>query len=337
MNKITIGLDTAKSVFHLVFKNEKGRVLKKKALRRNQLLEFFAQLEPSVVVMESCGASHHWSRELMKLGHEAKMVPPQHVTAFRKGNKNDFNDADAIATVGQREDSRFVPIKSIERQDIQMMHRIRQRYVKEVTALSNQIRGLLSEYGIVTQKGVSTLLNHLPDILEDADNGLTHRSRALFHGLREELSHLKARVEAFDKALVKVAKEESVCQQLMTMPGIGPTIATTLYAAIGLGKDFHSARHLSAWCGIVPRQHSTGGKANLLGISKRGNKYLRTQLINGARSVLSRVKGKEDSVSCWAKKLLERSSFNCACVALANKMLRMAWAMLRNNEEYRYA
>lgn len=336
MNKVTIGLDTAKSIFHAVTKNEKGRVLKKKALRRKKLLEHFAQLEPAVVVMESCGASHHWSRELAKLGHEVKMVPPQHVTAYRKGNKNDFNDADAIAEAGQREDMRFVPLKSIEQQDIQMMHRIRQLHVKNSTALSNQIRGLLSEYGVIVGKGKNKLLAELPEILEDAENGLTARARELFQELKEELSHLEELVKEMDKKLSQVAKEQAACRLLMSMPGIGPTIATALYSAIGMGQGFESARHIGAWCGLVPRQYSTGGKANLLGLSKRGNKYLRTQLINGARAALRHISDKQDPISCWARSLLERSSFNKACVALAHKMLRMAWAMLRSNQEYRY-
>ena len=327
MNKVTVGLDIAKSVFHLVLMNRNGRVLKKKKLKRHQLLNFFAKLEQAIVVMESCATSHYWCREIAALGHETKAIAPQHVVAYRKGNKNDYNDAQAIAEASQRDDMRFVPIKSQEQQDIQLVHRVRERLIAQRTALCNQIRGLIGEYGIVFPKGVSNLTKQLPWVLEDAENGLSLLAREQFQGLFADLQEIQARIKQVDKQINHIAKQSSVCQRLMSMTGIGPVIATVLYASIGQGQMFSSGRHLAAWFGLVPKQHSTGDNPRLLGISKRGNTYLRTQMINGARAALRHIGDKQDTVSKWM-------SFNKACVALANKMVRMAWAMLHYQQDY---
>jgi len=231
---------------------------------------------------------------------------------------------------------RFVPLKYLEQQDIQMVHRIRERLVKNRTALSNQVRGLLAEYGLIVPKGINHLKSNLPGIIEAVDNELSDNARHYFSNLYEELNKLEADIKITDKEVLRICNQHEVCERLSTMNGIGPIIATALFAGIGDGKDFTSGRHLSAWLGLVPRQHSTGGKANLMGISKRGNTYLRTQLINGARSALRHCDNKTDSVSLWAISLKERSNFNNATVALANKMARMAWAMLHHQENYRY-
>ncbi len=334
MNKITVGLDIAKTVFHLVFMNASGRVLKKKKLKRHQVIQYFAQIEPAIVVMESCGSCHYWCRELTKAGHEVKAIAPQYVIPYRKGNKHDYNDATAIAEASQRENMRFVPMKSQEQQDIQLMHRVRERLIAQQTALGNQMRGLLAEYGIVYSKGIATLIKSLPESLEDAENGLSMIARKQFQAMLDDLYEVRKRVKQMDKDIMLLANEMPVCRRLMSMNGIGPTIATALYSAIGQGQGFKSGRHLSAWLGVVPKQHTTGDNPRLLGISKRGNTYLRTQMINGARAALRMVGNKTDKVSQWCQQCLTRMSFNKACVALANKMVRMAWAMLHHQQDY---
>lgn len=336
MNTITIGLDIAKSVFHLVWMNRTGKVLKRKQLSRKQVAEYFANLEISTVVMEACGSTHYWSRVITRCGHEVKAIAPQFITAYRKGNKNDYNDAEAIAEASQRENMRFVPLKSLEQQDIQMLHRIRERLIKNRTALSNQIRGLLAEYGLVMPKGVNHLKAQLPSFLEDATNELSTSTRRYFLRLSEELDELSVQIKSVDREVQVINKQNEVCQRLSTMTGIGPIVATAFYAGIGDGKAFKSGRHVAAWLGLVPKQHSTGGKSVLLGISKRGNTYLRTQLINGARAALRHCENKTDQVSIWARQLKERSNYNNATVALANKMARMAWAMLHHQEDYKF-
>lgn len=334
MSKLTIGLDTAKSVFHLVIKNPTGRVIKKKKLKRQQVLTFFTQQEPAIVALEACGASHYWGRELVRCGHDAKVIAPQHVVPYRKGNKSDYNDANAIAEAAQRDDMRFVPLKSQDQQDIQLVHRIRERLVGQRTSLCNQIRGLLAEYGIVTSRGIKSLSQIMPEVIEDAENRLSLLVREQMQVLSEELDDLQLRIKKADAQLEQIATRHATCQQLMSMTGIGPVIATILYAAIGNGQAFSNGRHLAAWLGIVPKQHSTGDKTRLLGISKRGNTYLRTQLINGARAALRHIGNKDDKVSQWCRQCLERMTFNKACVALANKMARMAWAMLHYQQDY---
>lgn len=336
MSTITIGLDIAKSVFHLVWMNAAGKVLKRKQLSRKKVAEYFANIEACTVVMEACGSTHYWSRVISRCGHEVKAIAPQFVTAYRKGNKNDYNDAEAIAEAAQRQNMRFVPLKSLEQQDIQMLHRIRERLIKNRTALSNQIRGLLAEYGLVMPKGINHLKAHLPRFLEDATNELSAAARRYFLGLSEELDDISVQIKSVDTEILSINKQNEVCQQLSTMTGIGPIVATAFYAGIGDGKAFNSGRHVSAWLGLVPGQHSTGGKPTLLGISKRGNTYLRTQLINGARAALRHCENKTDQVSIWARQLKERSNYNNATVALANKMARMAWAMLHYQEDYKF-
>jgi transposase len=334
MNKLTVGLDIAKSVFHLVLMNRHGRVLKKKKLKRPQVMQFFAQLESAIVVMESCATSHYWCREIESLGHDTKAIAPQHVVAYRKGNKTDYNDAQAIAEAAQRADMRFVPVKSQQQQYIQLVHRIRERLITQRTALCNQIRGLLGEYGMTFPVGIAHLTKHLPAVIEDTDNDLSLLVREQFQDLLDELKTLNVRIKQVDKQINQIAQQSVVCQRLMSMTGIGPVIATVLYASIGMGEAFSSGRHLAAWCGLVPKQHSTGDTPRLLGISKRGNTYLRTQMINGARAALRHIGDKQDTVSRWCRACLTRMSFNKACVALANKMMRMAWAMLHYQQDY---
>lgn len=337
MKITTIGLDIAKLVFHLFAVNKMGRFVKKKQLKRAQLLAYMARLEPCLIVMEACGGANYWAREFVALGHEVKLISPQYVKPFVKGNKNDYNDAEAIAEAAQRPSMRFVPIKSIEQQDIQNFHRQRERIKKERTALVNQVRGLLAEYGIVINKGIAAVRKDLPWIIEDAENGLTVLSRELFSELLEELLITGERFKRCEQRIKTVSQENEICRRLDEVLGIGPLTASATYAAAGNGKDFTSGRHFSAWLGLVPGQHSSGGKPTLLGISKRGNTYLRTLFIHGARAVLRYAATKDDKFSRWAHAVMERRGHNKACVAVANKMARIAWVVMAKGETYRPA
>jgi len=337
MKITTIGLDIAKTIFHLFAVNKTGGYVKKKQLKRTQMQQHFAQLEPCLIAMEACGGANYWARELKALGHEVKLIAPQYVKPYVKGNKNDYNDAEAIAEAVQRPTMRFVPIKSVEQQDIQNLHRQRERIKKARTALSNQIRGLLTEYGIVINKGFVAVRKGLPDILEDGENGLTMRARELFADLLEELRFVDEQYKHSEKQIEISNQGNDTCRRLDEILGIGPITASAVYAAAGDGKDFVNGRHFSAWIGLVPGQHSTGGKTVLLGISKRGNAYLRTLFIHGARAVLRHSAGKGDRFSLWAQALLERRGHNKACVAVANKMARMAWVIMARGESYRPA
>ena len=335
MKITTIGLDIAKSVFHAVGVDKAGKLIKKKMLRRKDLLPFLAQIEPCLIVMEACGGANYWAREFELLGHNVKLIAPQFVVPFRQGNKNDYNDALAIAEAAQRPNMRFVKPKGVAQQDVQLLHRMRERLTKQSTALINQVRGLLAEYGIVITKSKSAFKVQFPDILADETNALSTKGRAIFYQLYEEFSDIEKRLKGCDVQVLTETKNNVICQRLETIPGIGPVTATAFYAAAGDGKDFSNGRHFSAWCGLVPKQHSSGGKDNLLGISKRGNAYLRTLFIHGARAVLQHSQNKQDKFSCWAIQLAERRGFNRACVAVANKLARMAWVIAAHDEEYR--
>ena len=337
MKITTVGIDIAKSVFHVFAVNKMGTLVKKKQLKRKELLGFIAQLEPCRVALEACGGAHHWAREFTKLGHEVRLIAPQYVKPYVKGNKNDYNDAEAIAEAAQRPNMRFVPIKTQEQQDIQALHRLRERTVKERTMRVNQIRGLLAEYGIVIRLGITAVRKALPEILEDGENGLTPRGRACFAQLRDELVEIDATCARYEQQIVQVNQEYDVCRRLDEVIGIGPITATATYAAAGTAKEFRNGRHFSAWLGLVPRQHSSGGKDTLLGISKRGNAYLRTLYIHGARAVLRTAVTKQDRFSCWANAVHARRGHNRACVAVANKLARIAWVILAKGEAYRPA
>ncbi len=337
MKITTVGIDIAKHVFHLVGVNGSGKVILKKQLKRKDVLRFVVQLAPCRIALEACGGAHYWARTFQQHGHEAKLIAPQYVKPYVKGNKNDYNDAEAIAEAAQRPTMRFVPIKSTAQQDIQAVHRLRERHVTERTALVNQIRGLLAEYGIVIPQGVTAVRRALPGILEDGENGLSDLSRDCFAELYAELVMLDEKIAQDEKKLVRIQHAHAVCQRLDEIIGIGALTATALYAAAGTAQDFRHGRHFAAWLGLVPRQHSSGGKDILLGISKRGNAYLRTLLIHGARAVLRYAAAKDDRFSRWAHALQERRGHNRACVAVANKLARIAWVILAKGERYRPA
>ena len=286
MNIKRVGIDLAKQVFQIHGVDGQEKVVLRKQLRRAQLLDYFNKLPPCLIGMEACGGAHYWARELQKLGHTVKLMAPQFVKPYVKSNKNDANDAEAICEAVARPTMRFVAIKTIAQQDIQAIHRIRSELVQQRTAKVNQIRGLLAEYGIVVGRRVEVLRNALPLLLEDAENGLTADFRVLLDGLKQDLVTLDERVDDLDKTIKTLASSNTDAKRLQQIPGIGPITATALVCAIGDGKQFKRGRDMAAWLGLTPRQHSSGGKDRLLGISKRGDAYLRTLLIHGARAVL---------------------------------------------------
>ena len=336
MQIVTCGLDTAKNVFQFHGLTTDDDV-KRKTLKRKQLLPFFANLEPCVIGMEACGGSHYWARELIKLGHSVFLISPQFVKPYVKGNKNDYNDAEAICEAVTRPTMRFVGVKTQAQQDTLMLHRVRENRVKQRTGLVNQIRGLLGEYGIVFAVGVDNLREGLCQLLGSNDERLSAVAREQFHALYEELLHQSDRVKQSDKAIKAAFNQCEASQRLATLPGIGLITATALVAFIGDISQFKNGRELAAYLGLVPRQHSSGGKTVLSGISKRGNTYLRTLLIHGARAVLRHLKGKEDGHSRWLASVSDRRGHNKACAAQANKTARRVWALLSQETSYQLA
>ena len=334
MNIKRIGIDLAKQVFQLHGVDNHEKVVLRKQLSRTKMLIYFQSLAPCLIGMEACGSSHYWARELQKLGHTVKLMAPQFVKPYVKGNKNDANDAEAICEAVSRPNMRFVSIKTVAQQDIQAVHRIRIGLVKQRTAKINQIRGLLAEYGIVESKGVNVLRNALLWILEDAENGLSADFRILLEELRQDLIALDERISTLTEKINVIAKADEDAQRLQQIPGIGPITATAIISAVGDGKQFKCGRDLAAWLGLTPKQHSSGGKERLLGISKRGDAYLRTLLIHGARAVLRFSEMKTDSLNCWLQDLCDRRNKNIAAVALANKNARIIWAILTKKTNY---
>lgn len=335
MNITRIGVDLAKNVFQVHGVNRQGEVVVRKQLRRGQLLDWFSKLAPCQVGMEACGSAHHWARELGRLGHDVRLMAPQFVKPYVKRGKNDANDAEAICEAVSRPNMRFVAAKTVEQQTLQAEHRIRSRLVKSRTSLSNEIRGLLSEFGIIVPTSLGALRRALPAILEDGENGLIGDFRGLLAELAEELRTLDDRLKFYDARLQARAREDERIRRLLAVEGIGPVVASALVASVGDGRQFGNGRDMSAWLGLTPREHSSGGKQRLGGISKRGDTYLRTLLIHGARSVLNAAANKTDSRSCWVRGLAARRNKNIATVALANKNARIAWAILAKGEPYR--
>jgi transposase len=331
-----IGVDLAKNVFQLHGVDRHDRVVFKRRLKRDQWLRVLLDnTEPDCVIgMEACAGAHHWARELQSRGYTVRLIPPQFVTPYVKSNKNDANDAEAICEAMSRPNMRFVAVKRVEQQDIQATHRIRAELMTQRTAKANQIRGLVTEYGLVAPKQLASLRSAIPCWLEDAENGLTIRFRALLHDLWQDLLGLDDRVARLDTEIEVIAKTDPLAQRLQQLRGVGPLIATALVASVGNGQQFGKGRQMAAALGLTPKQHSSGNRERLSGISKRGDVYLRSILIHGARSVVSHAKHKEDRLSRWVTQLAERRHPNVAAVALANKTVRMAWAMMRNESDY---
>lgn len=332
-----LGIDLAKQSFQVHGVDETSQVVFKKKLSRKQLSAFTANLSPCLIGLEACGGAHHWVRTLTELGHTVRMIAPQFVKPYVKSNKNDAVDAEAICEAVQRPNMRFVPAKRLEQQDIQSLHRVRSQLIARRTAQANQIRGLLLEYGIVIPKGIAYVRKEIPAILEEGENALTVLFRELLSELYDEMVHLDDRIASIEKKLAAISVAHEDCQRLLTIPGVGLLTATALIAAIGDITVFNNGRELAAWLGLVPRQHSTGGKPTLLGISKRGDSYLRTLLIHGGRSVVRVAHRHQDKRSRWIDEIKQRRGENISNVAVANKNARIAWALLTNKEDYRVA
>jgi transposase len=336
MEKLTLlGIDIAKNVFQLQGVDAKGNVVLKRRLTRVKLVECITKLEPCTIVMEACGGANYWCRKFKAMGHEVKLISPQFVKPFVKSNKNDCNDVEAICEAASRPTMRYVSPKSVEQEDIQAVHRVRSRLITERTALINQIRGLLAEYGIVVSKGINKIRKALPGILEDAENELSYAGRQIFSDLYTEIEEKDKRIQIYNIKLEEIFKSNESCKKIEKIEGIGPIVATAIVAAIGDPKTFKNGRHFSAFLGLVPRQSSSGDKQRLLGISKRGDTYIRSLLIHGARSVVKAIGSKEDRRSCWIRELKERRGANRTAVAVANKNARIIWSVLAKDEQYR--
>lgn len=337
MEVTRIGLDIAKNLFQVHGVDKHGKTVMRKQLRRAELLAFFAQLPACVVGMEACAGSPDWARRLRQLGHDARLMAAQFVSPYRKGGKtgkNDKTDAEAICEAVGRPSMRFVPVKSVEQQAVLSVHRVRDSAVAARTALVNQIRGLLGEFGVVLPQGRERLQRALPTLLEEADNELPPLFRAVLAELAERLRELNERIGQYDELVAAQAAVMPQARRLMCMPGIGPVSATALVASVGDAREFASAREFAAWLGLVPRQYSSGGTSRLAGISKRGDGYLRRLLVHGARAVLRTAAGKDDGLSRWAVALKARRGENVAAVALAAKQARRVWAMLAKDRDF---
>lgn len=333
-NITTLGIDLAKNVFQLHGVNRAGKCVLKKRISRAKLAEFIAKLPPCLIGMEACGGAHHWARTFQAMGHTVKLMAPQFVKPYVKSNKNDRNDSEAICEAVSRPHMKFVPIKTIEQQNMLMIHRARELVIKQRTAQSNEIRGLLAEYGVILPKGLAHIRKELCSILESMVEMLGVALKVIT-SMYEQFKHLDEAVKKYDLELKRQANQDSRCKALLEIEGVGEITATAMVASIGDGKNFKNGREVSAWLGLVPKQSSSGDKIKLLGISKRGDRYLRKLLIHGGRSAVRACATKEDARSLWIQDKKRRGGENKAAVALANKNARIIWAMLATGEAYR--
>lgn len=331
-----LGVDLAKDVFQLHGTDAKGNRVLTKRLSREKLIEYMANITPCLVGIEACGGAHYWARVFEEHGHTVKMMSPQYVKPYVKSNKNDARDAEAIAEAVTRPNMRFVPKKTMEQQDILLFHRARELAIKQRTAHANQIRGLLAEYGIVVVKGLSHL-NKLPEILETAEDKLSSVSKEVFFQLYEQLKTYAEQVAYYEKKIHSHAATEPRCIAVQEIEGVGPITASAIVATIGDAQAFKNGREVSAWLGLVPKQHSSGNKIVLGGISKRGDRYVRKLLVHGARTVVNTCDNKVDRKNQWVADKKQRCGYNKAAVALANKNARVIWALLATGECYRKA
>ncbi|MCB1916251.1 MAG: IS110 family transposase [Rhodocyclaceae bacterium] len=334
MEITTIGVDLAKSVFQVHGVDQRGKTVLRKQLRRDQVAKFMANMPPCLVGMEACGSAHHWARKMQSFGHTVRLMSPQFVKPYVKTNKNDAADAEAICEAVARPNMRYVPIKSVEQQAVLSLHRVRQGFVSARTAQANQIRGLLAEFGLVLPKGIGTLRNQLWGLVEKAGDELPEVFQRLMRRLYENLVELDRQVDELEAQIKQWHRSCELSQRLEQIPGIGPLTATALVTSIADARSFKNGRQLAAWLGLVPRQHSSGGKPTLLGISKRGDVYLRTLLIHGARAAILAAKRHAKS-NPWLSNLLSRRNPNIAAVALANKNARTVWALLAHDRQFR--
>jgi transposase len=336
MNIASIGIDLGKTTFHLVALGERNKILLRRKFSRSQLLACTANLPASLIGLEACAGAHFMGAALREQGHQVRLIPAQFVKPYRKSNKNDFIDAEAIAEAVTKQNMRFVQIKTQEQLDWQAMHRVRDRLVQRRTALINEIRGFLLERGLTFAARPIYLRKNLPTVIEDAEQNLSPHLRWLLSRLWQEWKQTETEVEAITDEIERISNEDARCRQLRQIPGFGPLVSTATVAAIGNGSAFRRGRDFAAWVGVVPRQYSTGGKQKLYGISKRGNIYLRRMLIHGARAVLFRVKYDTGGFGQWVHRLAQRAPSNKVVVAIANKLARMAWAVLSSGQDYRH-
>ena len=336
MNIATIGIDIGKSKFHLCALDDRGHVQQRKAFSRSGLIRFLANTPPARVATEACAGAHFIGRKAESFGHEARLLPAQYVKAYVKSQKNDYADAEAIAEAATRPTMRSVPVKPADRQALQLLHRQRSGWITERTALASRIRAMLLEFGITIPKNLHQLRSHLPLIIEDAENPLPDRIRRLLTDLWDDLMRLDERIKAMNAELDSYAHEDPQTRLLLSIPGVGPIVATALSAGVGDASAFRKGRDLAAWLGLVPRQYSTGGQTRLLGIGKRGNRHLRMLLIHGARAVLRVVskRSEEDGLRRWVERVTARKHPNVVAVALANKLARVVHAVLRHQTPF---
>lgn len=335
MTITTIGIDLAKDVFQVHGIDERGKVILRKQLKRAQMAPFFASLAPCLIGMEACGSAHYWARKLLSLGHVVKLMAPQFVKPYVKTNKHDVADAEAICEAVQRPTMRFIPIKNVEQQAILAVHRARQGLIKARTAQANQVRGLLREFGLVVPVGINFIYQRVPLLLDQASNELPGVFRELILQLLEHMKGLDRQVNELERQIHVWHRSNELSRKLEKVPGIGPITASALVASIGDAKSFANGRQLAAWLGLVPKQHSTGGKTNLQGISKRGDVYLRTLLIHGGRAIIRCAGQKTPTANSWLDRILARRHKNVVTVALANRNARIVWALLAHDREFR--
>jgi transposase len=335
VNKIKlVGIDLAKRCYQVCALGERGKVVYNRRYAAKKFGEAMQQLEPTIVAMEACATSHYWGRRLQALGHEVRLVPPQHAKAFRRVHKSDEHDALSIAEAAQRPKLHFVPIKTLTQQDLQMLGGLRERCVAQRTAFINQARGHAREYGVSLPTGRAAFMRELPLAVESADNDLTSVAREALVEIYGEIKHLDTRIDALQRRMTALAQQDPAHERLQTIPGVGPVLAPTILAKMGHAHQFESGRHCAAWVGLVPKQTGTGGHTQLGGISKHGDRTLRTLLIHGARTVIRWANRHDHAQSRWIKQLVERVGNNKATVALANKMIRMIWAVLRQGSTF---
>ena len=335
MHITLIGIDLAKNIFQVCGVNQAGKSVFNRQLRRANMMKFLAQYPDSMIAMEACSGSNYWGRELKKLGYKVMLIPPQHVKPFVKGNKNDRNDAFAITEAARRPSLKCVEPRTLVQTDMIQVHRLRERIVNQRTALINQLRGFLNEYGIVVSQGKEKLSAALPELLSNLENGLTESARNIFQRMYDEWQVLNQLIKQLDKDIRQQAKTNEASLRLLQIRGVGEKTATAAVAHAGNGSVYKNGRHFSANLGLVPKEHSSGGKQKLGGITKRGNEYLRRLLIQGAWSVIRHIDKSNDRISCWARKLIERRGKHKAAIAVANKMARIIWSMLYHQTEYR--
>jgi transposase len=332
----TIGIDLAKNVFQVAGLNRANKIQFNRRFSRKRFPEFMAQQPPTTVAIEATASAHYWGRVLRRMGHDVRLLPPQHVKAFCRVHKSDGHDAVAIAEATQRPEIHPVPIKSIAQQDLQLLHRQRDRLVRRRTQTINQLRGFAREYGVFFSKGKANVMAALPGALEDGENELSMIARSVLADLGGEVRALDQQIEALKQQILSLVEPLDSYKNLLEVPGLGPVVASALVASSVGGSQFRNGRQCAAWLGLVPRQHSSGDRQRLLGITKNGDRVLRTLMIHGARSVIrwAVARKRDDALGRWVRRLVERRGMNCAVVAYANKLTRIAWAMLRYNRSF---